>query len=96
MHGNEPAGIFAARQVIQYLVRRAASPFVDGLSLSGNRAALAQRCRYIGQDFNRMWTTERIAACEASDAEFSRDPEEREQRELLTAIEQHSLNIKDQ
>ncbi|MBI3757693.1 MAG: succinylglutamate desuccinylase/aspartoacylase family protein [Deltaproteobacteria bacterium] len=87
MHGNEPAGIFAARQVLQYLY--AAQPPFRGqfIALSGNRAALGQRCRYIGQDLNRMWTAERIAALRASDAKLSCGPEEREQRELLTTIE---------
>jgi succinylglutamate desuccinylase len=87
MHGNEPAGLFAARRVLEAL--RTTQPLFRGefIALSGNRAALARRCRYIVQDFNRLWTTERLAAIRQAPPRVQQNPEEKEQQELLAAIE---------
>jgi predicted deacylase len=90
MHGNEPAGLFAARRVLQYL--HATQPDFRGelIVLSGNRAALARRRRYIAQDLNRMWTADRIAALRHQPESTAHTPEDAEQRELLDAID-HAL-----
>jgi succinylglutamate desuccinylase len=87
MHGNEPAGIFAARRVLQAL--QATQPVFRGefIALSGNRTALAQRRRYVAQDFNRLWTAERLNSLHQSPAPVLHNPEEKEQQELLAAIE---------
>ena len=62
MHGNEPAGVFATRRVLHTL-ESAKPPFRgEFIAFSGNRTALARRCRYIAQDFNRLWTAERMTA----------------------------------
>jgi succinylglutamate desuccinylase len=87
MHGNEPAGIFAAQRVLQSLSTTQPSFRGQFIAFSGNRTALAQCRRYSRQDFNRMWTKERIAALRVSDTEVSGDPEEQEQGELLAAVE---------
>ncbi|MGE0681713.1 MAG: succinylglutamate desuccinylase/aspartoacylase family protein [Candidatus Binatia bacterium] len=87
MHGNEPAGIFAARRVLQTL--QTTQPVFRGefIALSGNRTALAQHCRYISQDFNRLWTAARMSSLHRSPAPAPQNPEETEQQELLAAIE---------
>jgi succinylglutamate desuccinylase len=87
MHGNEPAGVFAARRVLQTL--QSTHPVFRGefIALSGNRAALAQRRRYIAQDFNRLWTAERLSSLHRSSAPAPQNPEEQEQQELFAAIE---------
>jgi predicted deacylase len=90
MHGNEPAGLFAARRVLQHLHDTRPEFRGELIVLSGNRAALAHRCRYLAQDLNRMWTNERIAAIRNHAESDVQTPEEAEQRELLDAID-HAL-----
>lgn len=86
MHGNEPAGIFAARRVLQDLGSR--TPDFKGklVAMAGNRAALARGCRYVSEDFNRMWLPERIAALDSIAFSSSLNTEERECRELFAAF----------
>lgn len=87
MHGNEPAGIAAARRVLGELTHR--RPPLRGrvVALSGNLSALRFGQRYLSEDLNRVWTDERIEALRASDPAQDVD-ERREQRELLEAIEE--------
>lgn len=87
MHGNEPAGVFAARRVLQDLQARQPAFRGELVAFSGNRTALARRCRYLSQDFNRMWTEERISTVRQLSPQAWRNPEEKEQQELLDAIE---------
>ncbi len=85
MHGNEPAGVFALQDVLHNLHDRRPAFRGTLLALTGNRAALARGCRYIDEDFNRLWVAERLQEARERHAELT--SEEREQRELLTAIE---------
>jgi succinylglutamate desuccinylase len=90
MHGNEPAGVFAMQRVLRSLHETQPAFRGELLTLSGNRAALARRCRYIAQDLNRLWTADRIAAIRNQPESNTQAPEEKEQRELLDAID-HAL-----
>ena len=48
-------------------------PFKGQLvALAGNRAALARGCRYISEDFNRIWLPERLAALGSEAAAIQR------------------------
>jgi succinylglutamate desuccinylase len=87
MHGNEPAGVFAAQRVLAELNTH--KPRFRGtlIALAGNRAALARGCRFVTEDFNRMWFPERLAALGSVALESSLNPEEQQCRELLGAIE---------
>ena len=85
MHGNEPAGVFALQDVLHSLRTRRPSFRGRLLALTGNRAALARGCRYIDEDFNRLWGPERLEEMGKRCAEPT--SEEQEQRELLAAIE---------
>ena len=85
MHGNEPAGVFALQDVLHGLHTRRPSFRGKLLALTGNRAALAHGCRYIDEDFNRLWVSERLQEAEERCAEPT--SEEQERRELLAAIE---------
>lgn len=87
MHGNEPAGIFAAHRVLQALQSTQPAFHGEFIALSGNRTALAQGRRYITQDFNRLWTAERLQRLHQSPVPVPQNPEEKEQQELLAAIE---------
>jgi succinylglutamate desuccinylase len=86
MHGNEPAGVFAAQRMLGEL--KANHPPFRGtlIGLAGNRPALESRCRYLTEDFNRMWFPERLAALR-SPMQPSFNPEEIQCRELSDAIE---------
>src|SRR6185503_8687508 len=58
IHGNEPAGVFAAERVQLRMQRRKAVLHGEVVLLRGNTRALAQRVRYIDADLNRQWTAE--------------------------------------
>ena len=87
MHGNEPAGVFAARRVLQDLHNR--RPAFSGrlVALTGNRAALARGSRYCERDLNRMWTTEDITRLTQQPQPCLTSPEDAEQLDLLKTIE---------
>jgi predicted deacylase len=53
-HGNEPAGAWAAQQMLDQLARRGL-PRGRVAARIGNRAALARGVRHQGHDQNRMW-----------------------------------------
>jgi predicted deacylase len=87
MHGNEPAGVFAAQRVLAELNTHK-PPFRGSLiALAGNRAALARGCRFVNEDFNRMWLPERLDALRSAPAQSSLNPEEAQCCELSETIE---------
>ncbi len=55
MHGNEPAGIKAAQDVISELKSLGIHPKAHILALLGNIKALAAGQRYLDEDLNRIW-----------------------------------------
>ncbi|MEP7028156.1 MAG: succinylglutamate desuccinylase/aspartoacylase family protein [Candidatus Eisenbacteria bacterium] len=81
IHGNEPAGLLAARALLD----GDAPPIERGdlVVLAGNRAALALGVRYQARDLNRDWSDRALAALPESGG----TPEDHEQRELWTAID---------
>lgn len=69
LHGNEPAGALALLRLAEALKRPAGRPIRGAVvALTGNRAALALNRRYIRDDLNRVWTTERLARVRAPGA----------------------------
>lgn len=84
IHGNEQAGIHAARRVLSRLSQ---GVHVRGelLVLAGNVGAMREGRRYVLRDLNRVWSDENVAAIEGRPAS-ALDAEEREQLELLSAI----------
>ena len=93
IHGNEPAGITAARRALAAL--SAADVRGELLALIGNRRAGAAGRRYIAHDLNRLWTSERMAVAQAAaghgagaaDSGLSAEPELCELVELADAID---------
>jgi succinylglutamate desuccinylase len=85
VHGNEPAGIAAARRVLGRLRASGAELVGEVVALAGNRRALAARRRYLVRDLNRQWTDERIAAARAAGADA--DPEAIELVELAAELD---------
>ncbi|HED65234.1 MAG TPA: hypothetical protein ENJ09_06715 [Planctomycetes bacterium] len=89
MHGNEPAGVLAARRVLETLGEL--RPDVHGriVCLAGNVGALREGLRYRSRDLNRLWEPQAIERARAARDIESEDEEAREQRELLWEIEEH-------
>lgn len=84
IHGNEPAGIDAARAVLDQLAARA--PAFRGRleAVAGNVGAIAEGVRYRDVDLNRAFTPERLERVRRGE---ERDAEAGEQRELLAILE---------
>jgi predicted deacylase len=87
LHGNEPAGVRAARAVAERLAPRAGAMRGDFVALAGNRRALAARRRFIHRDLNRAWTDERLERLRTA-GRLNGTVEDHEQVELLDAIEE--------
>ena len=81
IHGNEPAGVFAAGRVLQRLRELRASIHGEIVFLRGNTRALERNVRYVDVDFNRQWTSRII------DANRSRPSSTSE------GVEQHALLV---
>lgn len=60
IHGNEPSGIFALHKVINEIKEKNIPIKGNIYAISGNLTALENGSRYIKQDLNRMWTSERM------------------------------------
>ncbi len=87
IHGNEPAGVGAARRVLATLARRQGRMVGELVALAGNLGAMRQGVRYRERDLNRVWTKARIADVEArARSGAPLDAEDEEQIELLRAI----------
>ncbi len=97
IHGNEPAGIAAARRVLARLREEHVPMHGELLVLLGNRGALQQQRRFLTRDLNRGWTEESLAHLRSatgshgngngSPAGAAPETEDREQLDLLAAIE---------
>jgi succinylglutamate desuccinylase len=98
IHGNEPAGIEAARRVFARLERGDVRVSGELVVFAGNVKALRAGIRYYKKDLNRLWTEARVAELRraAPDSVGSLgghpqtpglDEEDHEELELLSAIE---------
>ena len=86
-HGNEPAGIIAARQVVSRL-EKLCHLLLRGevVFLSGNTRARARGLRYIDSDLNRHWTDRNLPANQPGVRRAPACSEDLEQRELLDVL----------
>lgn len=85
VHGNEPAGVYAAQRVLAQLRERA--PQIRGrfVALAGNLAALGENRRFLSRDLNRSWDQESLVGNQARD-DHERSPEDREQLDLIACF----------
>ena len=81
VHGNEPAGIAAAREVLTALRDRNTPLRGRVIAVSGNCGALGRGCRFVERDLNRRWTAPHVDSLRARSLE-ELTHEDREQREL--------------
>jgi len=86
LHGNEPAGIEAARRVLDQLAETRPPLRGKVVALAGNLRALAEGQRYLERDLNRAWWEEDLVRLRAS-AAGAIPGELGELRELLVTIE---------
>ena len=84
LHGNEPAGVGAARRVLDELAGRPTAGRV--VALAGNLGALACGERHGGQDLNRLWTEPLLTELLGRDPEAD-GPDEQELRALHAIIQ---------
>lgn len=88
VHGNEPAGILAALDVLAELAERKPTPRGGFVALAGNLPALDRNSRFIHQDLNRAAHPDTVARLQSHDGdEPLADTEEHELLELVRATE---------
>jgi len=87
IHGNEPAGVLAARRVVSKLEELRFTLGGEVVLLAGNTRALERDMRYVDADLNRLWTSENVQKIKAGTSSRGEISEALEQRELLGEIE---------
>ncbi len=85
IHGNEHAGVTAARRVLQTLERRIGAMCGELVAFGGNLGAMRAGRRYLERDLNRMWNEDELAQM-ARTPDAPRTSEERERAALDAAI----------
>lgn len=87
IHGNERAGVGAARRVLATLERRQGRVAGELVAFAGNLGAMRLGLRYRLRDMNRVWSSARIAELEArARSGGPLDEEEEEQLDLLAHV----------
>ncbi|HMO16323.1 MAG TPA: succinylglutamate desuccinylase/aspartoacylase family protein [Pirellulaceae bacterium] len=88
MHGNEPTGVLALKQVVEDLQTRNVMVNGEFIALTGNTAALSQNERFLWSDLNRLWAGPFLDELnrEPDEAERNGAVELRERRELFSQI----------
>jgi len=81
IHGNEPSGVYALRQVFRELEPKKDQLRGEFIGLAGNLWALARNQRFFKQDLNRMWTQKRMA--HIGSPNFVPDPRHRDELEQV-------------
>jgi len=80
MHGNEPAGIFAIRHVLDSLLNSRIVFKGKMYGIAGNLEALSKGVRYLDEDLNRLW---------APNGMLEKRPRESEERtEIIDLLEE--------
>jgi succinylglutamate desuccinylase len=84
VHGDEPAGVEAARSVLAAVERHRARLRGRVLAVVANRAALAVGRRFVAEDFNRGWHDATLARL--ADPSRVHAAEDRDRRELWAIV----------
>lgn len=84
IHGNEPSGVKALKNVFKVLDTE--SPEIRGkvVGVYGNRTAMKKGVRYIDEDLNRTWTEKNV------DSEANDTNEKREMFEIIDVLKSHT------
>jgi len=95
IHGNEPAGLLAARVVLDELAAIRSTLRGSVVAFSGNRSALAHGVRFISRDLNRGWSApylEHLGGLPSTEL-ASEDAEQRELHDAIVRLERESLRL---
>lgn len=85
IHGNEPSGIFALKNVLSYLKATTINFKGNVFAIGGNLNALDKGIRFNDVDLNRIWNEKTVS--EIRDGRnFSSEKESIEQREIYAVI----------
>lgn len=84
IHGNEPAGVFGLKSVLNKLDKKNVNGNI--YAISGNLRALKEGKRYINKDLNRIWTEEELNSTLESHSLVSEHKEQLEIYNLLQDI----------
>lgn len=60
IHGNEPAGVFALKEVLDEISAQKTKVNGEIYAIAGNLGALGKNVRFQKEDLNRIWTPERM------------------------------------
>jgi succinylglutamate desuccinylase len=86
VHGNEPAGVIAARRVLQELEDRQVPMRGRFQAIAGSLVGLQRQVRYVEHDLNRIWSKVEIERARATGPEHFAW-EQRDQAEILAVLE---------
>ena len=97
VHGNEPAGYLALKEVFKRIDEEYNhKPYFDYrgkiVGLIGNLRASQDKVRYINTDLNRLWTDENVSRIMKSDKGNLNISEEKELHEILQTINTYIEN----
>jgi len=98
LHGNEPSGVIALKNVFEHLYTKNIPVNGKLVAFIGNRNALYHKSRYTEKDLNRLWTQENIHKLHNSGfSENELNPETLEMIEIDQLLQEflHSLNGED-
>jgi hypothetical protein len=87
VHGNEPAGVEAARQVARALRGRESVIAGTIAFYVGNTEALARGVRFVDADLNRRWSADHVERARAGEGQTPRCAEDDQVRGLLAALD---------
>lgn len=83
IHGNETAGVFALKSVLETIDPKQVQGTIYGIT--GNMQALKSKQRYVDKDLNRLWTMDQIATLKTQPHRYS---EWEEQVALFTLLQE--------
>jgi len=92
IHGNETAGVYASKKVLQKINTQQINFRGNLYVISGNINALQKNIRFEKADLNRLWTPENIAYINSSQNGFNADV--KEQLEIYKLLKEILLHEK--
>ena len=96
LHGNEPTGVFALKDVFDGIEEKKIPFHGHAIALAGNMQALHANKRYIHHDLNRIWTEENLKKFRNGfHPEKEHNAEEVEMYELLKFLDTYFHNRED-
>lgn len=86
LHGNELAGVKAAKRVLAHLEKTGAEVRGELIALIGNLSAMRRGTRFVQSDLNRLWSADRVLSLESAPEATVTVPEEIELRDLAATL----------